>query len=64
MPNLGGIAGVLGGGAAGFLTAKKYEAGLTALFGSLGAYALPIAAGAIGIGYAGKRLYKSKSQYS
>ena len=57
--NLGTIVGALIGGAAGYLTAKKYETALTAAFGA-GAYAVPIGLGAIALGYVGKKLYNNK----
>ena len=57
--NLGAIVGALIGGAVGYLAAKKYETALTVTIGA-GAYAVPIAAGALALGYIGKRLCKSK----
>ena len=56
--DLGAIVGVLIGGAAGFLTAKRYETALTAALGA-GAYVVPIVGFAIAFGYIGKRLYQS-----
>ena len=55
--NLGAVVGTLIGGALGFLTAKKYETALTAALGAA-AYAAPIVAGALVLGYIGKKLYK------
>ena len=54
--NLGAIVGALIGGAVGYLSAKKYEIVLTATLG-VGAYAVPMVAGALALGYIGKRLY-------
>ena len=54
--NLGAIVGALIGGAVGYLAAKKYETALTATLGA-GAYAVPMVAGALALGYIGKRLY-------
>ncbi len=54
--NLGAIVGTLMGGALGILTAKKYETALIATLGA-GAYAVPVVAGALALGYIGKRLY-------
>ena len=58
--NLGAIVGTLIGGALGFLTAKKYETALTAALG-IGTYVVPMAAGALALGYIGKKLYDQKS---
>ena len=63
--NLGTIVGALIGGAAGYLTARKYETALTAFgagvyFFGAGAYVIPIGLGAIALGYVGKKLYNKE----
>ena len=57
--NLGAIVGALIGATGGFLTAKKYETVFTAVLGA-GAYAVPMVAGALALGYVGKKLYNNK----
>ena len=56
--NLGTIVGALAGGMAGFFTAKRYYSTLSAALGAA-TYPLTIGAGAIALGYIGKKLYNS-----
>ena len=57
--NLGTIVGTLIGASLGFLTAKKYYTALSAALG-VATYPLTIGAGALAIGYVGKKLYNRK----